>query len=59
MDETIKDAINAMGAVTEIAGFMFNQFLKQGFKRNEALELTKEVVRSLLPNNPGDKHDEG
>ena len=58
MREEVREVVNALGAITEVAGFMMKEFQKQGFSRKEALELTREVVRSLLPSRNGEENAE-
>ena len=57
--ENIEEAINALGAVCEIAGFMFKQLRKNGFTREEAYEIAAEyILRSLLGDKSFEKEDQ-
>lgn len=49
-DQPIENAINAIGAVTEIAGFLLEQLTANGFSRDEAFHICNEfVIRTMLP----------
>lgn len=39
-----KDLVTAFGALAEICGVFHKHLLKQGFRRREALELTKTYL---------------
>lgn len=45
-----EEAINAIGAVAEIAGFLLKQLTDNGFTREEAAYICSEfVIGTLLP----------
>ena len=39
---------NAMGAAVELSAFLFDQLVKKGFTREEALEITKDYLLGMI-----------
>lgn len=44
----IEDALNAMGAMAELAGVMCRALTQNGFTRQEAVEITTRYLIELL-----------
>ena len=53
MNEEIEKVINSLGAICEIAGFMREQLMNNGFTREEACSMTLEYIIALTTNNGG------
>lgn len=48
MDEQLKAAITAIGALAEMSHLFYTDLLSQGFTQQQALELTKVFVASSI-----------
>lgn len=56
--DNIEQAITALGAICELAGFMFKQLIKNGFEREEAYNIAAEyILRSLLGNKDNEQEE--
>ena len=51
MDLDVEKAINALGALCEIAGFMFKQLQVNGFTRDEAFQIASSYILEIITNN--------
>ena len=50
--QMIEETTNALGAVSELAGFLRDQLMNNGFKRGEAVFICSQFVENMLnPNN--------
>ena len=50
--QMIEEMTNALGAVSELAGFLRDQLMNNGFKRGEAVFICSQFVENMLnPNN--------
>lgn len=47
-NEKVMELITAVGALGELWGVTYNNFLKQGFNKMEALAHTKEFMSALI-----------
>ena len=51
MDEQIKRLIESIGAVAEVLSIAYAAFIKAGFDPQQAMQLTSEMLRCMMPNN--------
>ena len=51
MDEQIKGLIESIGAVAEVLSIAYTAFIKAGFDSQQAMQLTSEMLRCMIPNN--------
>ena len=49
MDEQIKELIESIGAVAEVLSIAYAAFIKAGFNPHQAMQLTSEMLRCMLP----------
>ena len=61
MDDKTQAFLDSIGAIAEMSGVMFKEFLKNGFDRKEALDLTKSYVHMIFgmvtPDNKDNKEE--
>ena len=48
MDHTPEESIDALGALCEIAGFMYRQLIKNGFPEERAYNIAAEYILNTL-----------
>lgn len=48
MNDKTQAFLDSICAIAEMSGVMFKEFLKNGFNREEALELTKSYVNMVF-----------
>lgn len=48
MDDKMEGLLDSVGAIAEMSGIMFKEFLNNGFDRKEALDLTKSYVSMIF-----------
>ena len=48
MDDKTQAFLDSIGAIAEMSGIMVKEFLKNGFDRKEALDLTKSYVHMVF-----------
>lgn len=48
LNEALNNVTNAMGAAVELSAFLFDQLVKKGFTREEALEITKDYLLGMI-----------
>ena len=49
--DTLKQLINGLGAICEMAGIIRDNLMKNGFTRKEACEMASEVILEMFKSN--------
>lgn len=52
----IAELLNALGSLTEMAGFLRNNLIQHGFTREEAVMLSGQFLCAMIPK-PGQKEE--
>lgn len=62
MNDELNEAINgmtaAMGAACELTGFLFQQLIKNGFTREEAMQMATKYLMGMISNRGKADNDE-
>ena len=56
MNDALEKAINSLGAICEIAGFMREQLMNNGFTREEACDMALSYIIALTTNGGGEQN---
>lgn len=49
-NKMIEELINSIGAISEVLGLFYVNLIKQGFDAYQAMFLTSEFMKALMPN---------
>ena len=55
--QMIEEMTNALGAVSELAGFLRDQLMNNGFKRGEAVFICSQFVKNMLNPNSSSREE--
>lgn len=55
--EQIAGLLNTLGSLTEMAGFLRDNFMQHGFTRDEAVMLSGQFLCAMIPK-PGQKEEQ-